>query len=197
VARGINWASGHAEVAGRILHLCSGLEDAIKIPVLMQHVCAFRRARAPNCLTSTRSPRFASCSSAPYFPEGAARMADLTVISRLSWSTTNVQQCRDQTPPHSRRHHCAPSTYVSGDHAALLRPSESRQRWERGYSNRSLGAIQMPSATSGRRATPKGHPYMCPMCSLALVRRMGRIMCPFLSPRAVTVRIFYTVTQEI
>jgi len=45
VAQGIYWASGHAEVAGRILHLCSGPEDAIKIPVLMQQVRAFRRAR--------------------------------------------------------------------------------------------------------------------------------------------------------
>jgi hypothetical protein len=45
VARGIDWASGHAEVADRILHLGSGPEDAIKIPVLMQHVRAFMRTR--------------------------------------------------------------------------------------------------------------------------------------------------------
>ncbi len=45
VARGIYWASDHAEVAGRILHLCSGPEDVIKIPVLMQQVRAFMHAR--------------------------------------------------------------------------------------------------------------------------------------------------------
>ena len=44
VARGIDWASGHAEVAGRILHLYSGPEDTIKIPILMRHVRAFMRA---------------------------------------------------------------------------------------------------------------------------------------------------------
>jgi len=45
VARGIYWASCHAEVAGRILHLCSGPEDAIKISILMQQVRAFMSTR--------------------------------------------------------------------------------------------------------------------------------------------------------
>jgi hypothetical protein len=50
VAQDINWASGHAAMAGRILHLCSGPEEAIKIPVLMEHIHAYmRRSCAHSC----------------------------------------------------------------------------------------------------------------------------------------------------
>jgi nucleoside-diphosphate-sugar epimerase len=51
VARAIHWANCHPDTAGHIFHLCSGPEDAIKIPALMVKVRDFMSA------SGTRLPR--------------------------------------------------------------------------------------------------------------------------------------------
>ena len=175
VARGIYWASGHAEVAGRILHLCSGPEGAIKIPVLMQQVRAFMRARGAKLPHLYPLPRACFRALLPVIahftsPKGQRALRTLPLFLDYLDQPPMFSNAETKQLLTHAGHHCAPSIYVPGDHSALLRPGKSSQRWERGCINRSLRATRMPSAIPVRRATPKGHPYRCSICSLALGR---------------------------
>src|SRR6185369_15890060 len=145
---------------GRILHLCSGPEKAIKIPILMQHVRAFMRARGAKLPHLYPLPRVCFRALLPV----VARLTSPKVRRALRTLQLFLDYL-DQPPIFSNaetKQLLTPAgitvppvhTYLETilryyDQARADRAGSTAISWERGYINRSLRAIRMPSATPG------------------------------------------------